>query len=229
MSEFRQALSRQRLAENVWLPPSWGHRGAGRETRGVRSGVGGPGGKEREDDIHGYPQREAKYKTASCHNFTFKWCVSAEAGSLNIPTWFPRKTAMKIGFSVLWLVPPTPPRNLIVRMWTQADSYFQHIWNSFGMGKDFLKDWKTVPEEQLGSWLMGLMNDLGGMRTVAKWSSWNAELLWFWNSALSFSSQRVGLLGLLRLLIWFLFFIKVFNEKCWLNWTNGKEGKKERR
>lgn len=34
------------------------------------------------------------------------------------------------------------PRNVIAGMWTQADSSFLHIWNSFGMGKDFLKDWK---------------------------------------------------------------------------------------
>ena len=66
---------------------------------------------------------------------------------------------------------------------------------ALGWENIFFKDWQKSLTNNFGSWLMGVMHDLRGMRTVAKWSFWNAELLWFWIRALSFGSQRMGLLG----------------------------------
>lgn len=63
-----------------------------------------------------------------------------------VPLGFQGKQPWRYGFLSCGL----SPRNLIERMWAQVDSSFLYTWKSFGMGKDFLKDWKKkIPEEQL--------------------------------------------------------------------------------
>lgn len=159
--------------------------------RGLGAGAGTWGQRWKEDDTEGFLKR-ARYKTGPFHSLTFNCCVFAELSSLKkFHFRFPRKRAMKRWFSVLRAC---PPRNLIARMrtgWWLLSAHMEQLWD----GKRFLKDWKKSLKNNFGSWLMGLMHDLTGMRTVAKWSFWNAELLWFWIRALSFDSQRMGLLG----------------------------------
>lgn len=78
-----------------------------------------------------------------------------------------------------------PPGNVIAGVWTQADSSFLHLRDSFGMGKNVCKDLGAVggemPEEQLGFWLISLMDSLRGW-DCARIKVWNAELPCLWSS-----------------------------------------------
>lgn len=52
------------------------------------------------------PKRGAKNKAGPFHNFISDGYMFAELDSLESSLWFPRKTAVEIGLSVLWSVPP---------------------------------------------------------------------------------------------------------------------------
>lgn len=90
---------------------------------------------------------------------------------------------------------PVPPGTWLQEWELGLMAPFYTYGTALGWENIFFKDWKKSLKNNFGSWLMGVMHDLRGMRTVAKWSFWNAELLWFWIRALSFGSQRMGLLG----------------------------------